>query len=372
MSDFSTYYDLLGVPKSASQEDIKKAWHRLAHQYHPDKVPDRLSELKRDAEEKFKQLKEAYEVLSDPAKRKEYDAKLDEFEKQTNHQQSRPRSSAKQQRQYHSSTSSVPPSASATPPPSGRKRYFRWRYILVALVVFGFVSLLNQLPEKSVRPQPQEQQVSGVPKTSGSSKTKSPKIPIIKPPDPPPIRISFIVTGTIVDRNGNPVQALYWLTDSQDKQYGVDSAGGIVFGIPRALSDGSFKTVAVADGEYTLHTSVDSSYFGESKGLKQKVSVSGSDVKLGQIVLPWSWITGAFVDRNGNPVQAQYCLKDNQDKQYGSCWSTAFSNGSFKTVAVADGEYTLHIDKSGYTPLKKQAIVMGKDVSLGQIILESK
>lgn len=61
----SDYYDLLGVPKDASDEDIKKAFRKLAHQHHPDKPGG-------DAE-KFKKINEAYQVLSDPEKRKRYD-----------------------------------------------------------------------------------------------------------------------------------------------------------------------------------------------------------------------------------------------------------------------------------------------------------
>jgi molecular chaperone DnaJ len=58
------YYEVLGVTKSASQEDIKKAFHKLAHKYHPDKGGD---------EKKFKEINEAYQVLSDSAKRAQYD-----------------------------------------------------------------------------------------------------------------------------------------------------------------------------------------------------------------------------------------------------------------------------------------------------------
>jgi len=63
------YYDVLGVPKSASSDDIKKAFRKLAAKYHPDKNPDN----KKKAEEKFKQVAEAYEVLSDSDKRQRYD-----------------------------------------------------------------------------------------------------------------------------------------------------------------------------------------------------------------------------------------------------------------------------------------------------------
>ncbi|CAI7873218.1 unnamed protein product [Closterium sp. NIES-54] len=63
------YYDLLEVQKSASDDDLKKAYRKLAMKWHPDKNPDN----KKAAEAKFKQISEAYEVLSDPEKRQIYD-----------------------------------------------------------------------------------------------------------------------------------------------------------------------------------------------------------------------------------------------------------------------------------------------------------
>src|SRR5690349_15107538 len=59
------YYKILGVEKTASQEDIKKAFRKLAHEHHPDK--------KTGNEAKFKEASEAYSVLSDDAKRQQYD-----------------------------------------------------------------------------------------------------------------------------------------------------------------------------------------------------------------------------------------------------------------------------------------------------------
>src|SRR5215831_14259395 len=64
------YYDVLGVAKNAPEEDIKKAYRKLAMKYHPDR--NQGDEAKK-AEEKFKEAKEAYEMLTDPQKRAAYD-----------------------------------------------------------------------------------------------------------------------------------------------------------------------------------------------------------------------------------------------------------------------------------------------------------
>ena len=64
------FYDTLGVPRNASEDDIKKAYRKLAMKYHPDR---NQGEAAKGAEEKFKEAKEAYEVLSDATKRAAYD-----------------------------------------------------------------------------------------------------------------------------------------------------------------------------------------------------------------------------------------------------------------------------------------------------------
>lgn len=63
------HYEILGVPRNASDEDIKKAYRKLARQFHPDLHPDKRKEM----EAKFKEINEAYQVLSDPKKRSDYD-----------------------------------------------------------------------------------------------------------------------------------------------------------------------------------------------------------------------------------------------------------------------------------------------------------
>jgi DnaJ-class molecular chaperone len=67
---FQDYYSLLGVARDATPEDIKKAFRKLAMQWHPDRHPEKERPA---AEARFKQISEAYEVLSDPQKRKRYD-----------------------------------------------------------------------------------------------------------------------------------------------------------------------------------------------------------------------------------------------------------------------------------------------------------
>ncbi len=85
MQNFRNYYEILNLPKTATVEEIKKAYRGLARKYHPDLNPgDKV------AEEKFKDISEAYEVLSDTTKRQQYD-QFGQFWKQGGFQGGRPR-----------------------------------------------------------------------------------------------------------------------------------------------------------------------------------------------------------------------------------------------------------------------------------------
>ena len=66
--EYKDYYKILGIDKKASQEEIKKVYRKLAKKYHPDANPG-----DKKAEDKFKDISEAYEVLSDKEKRSKYD-----------------------------------------------------------------------------------------------------------------------------------------------------------------------------------------------------------------------------------------------------------------------------------------------------------
>ena len=88
--NYKDYYEVLGVPKNAAEKDIKSAYRRLAKKFHPDANPTNAKE----AEEKFKSISEAYEVLHDADKRKKYDALGSDWERASQH--------AEAQRRYRS------------------------------------------------------------------------------------------------------------------------------------------------------------------------------------------------------------------------------------------------------------------------------
>lgn len=89
--NYKDYYAILGVPKGAAEKDIKSAYRKLARKWHPDANPDNA----KAAEEKFKEISEAYEVLGDPEKRKKYDALGSDWQRAARQ--------AEEQRRYHRS-----------------------------------------------------------------------------------------------------------------------------------------------------------------------------------------------------------------------------------------------------------------------------
>ncbi|NPA30628.1 MAG: J domain-containing protein [Chloroflexi bacterium] len=74
--EFKDYYKVLGLEPDATTDEIKRAYRKLALQYHPDRNPDN-----KEAEEKFKEINEAYQVLSDPEKRAKYDQMRQQYER---------------------------------------------------------------------------------------------------------------------------------------------------------------------------------------------------------------------------------------------------------------------------------------------------
>jgi DnaJ-class molecular chaperone len=91
--NYKDYYQILGVPKNAAQKDLKSTYRKLAKKWHPDANPNNQKE----AEDKFKEIQEAYEVLGDPDKRRKYDMLGSNWQEAANQ--------AEQQRRYRSAQS---------------------------------------------------------------------------------------------------------------------------------------------------------------------------------------------------------------------------------------------------------------------------
>src|SRR5471030_3458600 len=89
---FIDYYQVLDVPKTASEKDIKNAYRKLARKYHPDLNPNDA-----EANKKFQQLNEANEVLSDPEKRKKYDQYGENWQHGEAYEQQRQQQQSRQQ-----------------------------------------------------------------------------------------------------------------------------------------------------------------------------------------------------------------------------------------------------------------------------------
>jgi DnaJ-class molecular chaperone len=112
---YKDYYEVLGVPKNAAEKDIKSAYRKLARKWHPDTNP---SDPKA-AEEKFKEIQEAYEVLGDPEKRKKYDVLGSDWQRASQQ--------AEQQRRYRNAQAGQPfgfEEFSAGGEPSGFSDFF--------------------------------------------------------------------------------------------------------------------------------------------------------------------------------------------------------------------------------------------------------
>jgi len=128
--NFLDYYKILGIEKTATPEDVKRAYRKLARKYHPDLNPNN-----KDAKKNFQEINEANEVLSDPEKRKKYDQygkdwkHAEEFEKERKYQEQ----SSNNQRQSYSGAQSEGDfsdffeSMFGSPPGSGRSRQVKFR-----------------------------------------------------------------------------------------------------------------------------------------------------------------------------------------------------------------------------------------------------
>src|ERR1700686_1051907 len=93
MDDLATYYDVFGIPESASQDEALSAYRRLVFEYHPDRlveVPLHLRKLREDAKEKWLEIQAAWSVLGNPVKRRQYDDNLKELREKQSRAESRP------------------------------------------------------------------------------------------------------------------------------------------------------------------------------------------------------------------------------------------------------------------------------------------
>jgi len=172
----------------------------------------------------------------------------------------------------------------------------------------------------------------------------------------------FTIHGAFLDGNGRPIPI----------QYKLESLHGEKIGIlhPLNLANGSFKIDGVPNGEYFFEMDYLKKYFGLAYIQFRRIKISGSDLNLGKIVSPYSRVFGSVVDGSGNPVRAQYWLTDARKIQETDGNIFSMSNGEFRTAAVFNGTYTLHIEASGYRPFIISVIVSGQDVSVGRVMLE--
>lgn len=127
MEDLRTYYDVLEIPETASATEASAAYKRMVKEYHPDRLvdlPEHLTRLRKDAEEKWQEIQNAWDVLGDPVRRTQYDEALRQLRADAVPDSAPPPSSATGPSAPHPSSHYTPPpppqppSWSAPPPPS--------------------------------------------------------------------------------------------------------------------------------------------------------------------------------------------------------------------------------------------------------------
>lgn len=149
-----TFYSVLEVPETASDAEIKTAWRRLISEVHPDKVANAPAYWRRQAEGKSKQINEAFAVLSDPAKRRLYDAQIayrksQNSDSRTSAQQSTgqgPNASAQQPSQSSGAPSSAPQQA-APPWSTASNAHAVKRRVWAVIGIVALLLLIGNVPE---------------------------------------------------------------------------------------------------------------------------------------------------------------------------------------------------------------------------------
>lgn len=134
------YYHLLGIPRSASSDEIKASFKKLALKYHPDKNPGNEA-----AEEKFKEINRAYQVLSDSYKKYQYDLKLNykAYHSSTPYTGPSPSTGSGRKGGYSSTYTDFSPPFTKRSPGKGPKNYdYGWGWIKAQLYAFAFIFLV--------------------------------------------------------------------------------------------------------------------------------------------------------------------------------------------------------------------------------------
>lgn len=166
-----SYYDLLGISSSATAQEIKSAYRKMALKYHPD------MNKSANATERFQEIMHAYSVLRDPAKRYAYDNPVQQ--KQTASYKSEPKASEpKATRQY----TQYKPKNSPTPKPQDKPSSFAGIFVCFAIfAAFGLPSLLSDVPTQTVaQSQPTAERDYSVFESMFSSSKTRPAQPVAK------------------------------------------------------------------------------------------------------------------------------------------------------------------------------------------------